>query len=159
MVLWWIPRNLGGRVKRSLSMRQERAAVLGQDMFVGEGHRWRGKEAWREACPNAGKEFGEWCGLQMPFCRLYVMLQQLQVINDVGSLVASMGFFYPWSDAFKSYLFRTPQRKVYSKMLSWPSRGTLMYVDGLFKFGQCKKTAIIPTALFAELLLLAISGP
>lgn len=44
-------------------------------------------------------------------------------------------------------------------MLRSPSRGTLMYVDGLFKFGQCKKTAIIPTALFAELLLLAISGP
>ena len=33
-----------------------------------------------------------------------------------------------------------------------------MCVDGLFKFGQCKKIAIIPNAFFSELLLLAISG-
>lgn len=36
--------------------------------------------------------------------------------------------------------------------------GVLMCADGLFKFGQRKKIAIIPNAFFSELLLLAISG-
>lgn len=36
--------------------------------------------------------------------------------------------------------------------------GILMCVDGLFKFGQRKKIAIIPNAFFSELLLLAIRG-
>lgn len=54
-----------------------------------------GKEARREAWPNLGEEFGECCGLQTSFRRLYVMLQKLQVINNVGLLVESMGFFSP----------------------------------------------------------------
>lgn len=51
-------------MKRRLSRRQVGAVVLGQDMFTGEGRRWRGKEAQREACSNSGEEFGECCGLQ-----------------------------------------------------------------------------------------------
>lgn len=53
------------------------------------------------------------------------------------------------------YPFLTPSRKVYSKMpsLSIPSSG-----GRLFKFGQCEKIAIIPKAVFSELLLLAIIG-